>query len=254
MCSTLTKLLRCSLFSLASSLVLVFALAPCRGAEPVWVAGVTEPIKDLTLAFPVLGVINARHFEEGAAVTRGQVIVELEKRLEELEAERKQLERNQAKAELDRLKSLAQRNTISVSREELEKKQAEYDIARVDHEVAVELVRRRVIVSPIDGYVTQFYKDVGEKCDEQEPVLRLVDTRRCYFVTNLEAKSGSALKLQQRVQLALDTATNALPIAGAISYISPVVDPASGLLRVKAVFDNADGAIRPGIGGRMLLP
>ncbi len=222
-------------------------------AEPVWVTGITEPIKDVTMAFALVGVVGARPVQEGAAVKEGQLVIELDKRLEELDAERKRLARDQARSELDRLKSLAERNAISVSREDLDKKQAEYDIARVEHEVAIEVVHRRQILSPVDGCVAQFYKDVGEKCEEQQPVVRVVDTRRFYFVANVDPKLGPTLTLGAPVTLELELGTGPVRFDGAISYLGPVVDPASGLLRIKAVFENREGRVRPGVAGRLAL-
>ncbi len=229
-----------------------FALAAASG-EPAWVSGITEPIKDVTMAFPTIGVVGARPLEEGAAVTRGQVVIELDKRLEELDAERKRLAAELIKNELERLQSLASRNTISVSREELDRKQAEREIARIEHELAVEVVRRRQIVAPVDGYVARFFKDVGEKCEEQQPVVRIVDVRRCYFVANFEPGLGRRLKLGQTVALEIETGAAPAKVRGSIRYISPIVDAASGLLRIKAVFDNPDPELRPGVAGRMLV-
>ena len=41
---------------------------------------------------------------------------------------------------------------------------------------------------------------------------------------------------------------------GKVVFISTVVDPASGLLRLKALFANPDGKLRPGVAGRLELP
>ena len=38
-----------------------------------------------------------------------------------------------------------------------------------------------------------------------------------------------------------------------IVFISPVADPASGLVEFIAEFDNADGSVRPGVTGRLVL-
>ncbi len=222
-------------------------------AGPVWVDAITEPIKDITMAFPVIGVVGARPLEDGSPVKPGQLVIELDKRLEELDVERRRLARDLAKNELDRLKSLAQRNAISVSPEELDKKQAEYDVARVEWELAQEVLRRRQLVSPIEGYIVQFFKDIGEKCEEQQPVVRLADTRRCYCVANIAAQAGSKLKIGQMLTIEIDSGSGTIRRQGTVSYISPVVDPASGLLRIKLVFDNSDGAIRPGVAGRLQL-
>ena len=40
---------------------------------------------------------------------------------------------------------------------------------------------------------------------------------------------------------------------GTIYFVSPVVDPASGLMRVKVIFENPEGRIKPGVAGRMLM-
>lgn len=223
-------------------------------AHAAWVTGITEPILDSIMAFPVTGVVSARHFEEGAAIKEGQVLIELDKRLEELEVERRRLAMELARTELDRVQSLAQKNTISVSREEMDKKKAEFDIAAVEHQLAEETLRRRQIMAPVDGHIAQFYKQVGEACDqERAPVVRVVDTRRCYFVANLEAKVGQQLELGRRLTLELEGRTGMVTLEGSVEYVAPVVDPASGLLRIKVLFENPDLRIRPGVAGRLRL-
>jgi len=41
---------------------------------------------------------------------------------------------------------------------------------------------------------------------------------------------------------------------GTVLFISPVVDSASGLLKVKIEFKNPDGSVRPGVAGSMIIP
>lgn len=228
--------------------------ADARAAEEVWAHGITEPVKDVTMAFPLIGVVGTRPLEEGAAVKQGQVIIELDKRLEELEVERRRLVWELSRNELNRVKSLAERSAISVSREEVDKKQAEFDVARVEHALAEETVRRRMLMSPVDGTIVQFFKDVGEKCEEQQPVVRVVDTRRCYLVVNLEARAGMAFVTGQAVKLEVDTGRGLTAVDGRVSYVAPVVDGASGLLKIKAIFENPGGKLRPGVTGRIRLP
>jgi RND family efflux transporter MFP subunit len=177
----------------------------------------------------------------------------LDKQLEELDLERKRLARELAASELERLKSLAQRNAISVSKEEIEKKRSEFEIAKVDHELAAAVLKRRQLISPIDGQVAQFYKDVGEKCEDQQPVVRIVDTRRCHLVANLEPRLAQSLRLDQKVRVEVLVGDSPVTVEGTLIYLSPVADAASGLLRIKAVFENPEGKIRPGIAGRLRI-
>ena len=223
------------------------------GADPTWITGVTEPIKDVTLAFPIVGVVGARPLEEGTPVRKDQVVIELDKQLEELDLERKRLAGELAASELERLKSLAQRNAISVSKEEIEKKRSEFEITKVDHELAGAVLKRRQLLSPIDGQVAQFYKDVGEKCEDQQPVVRIVDTRRCHLVANLEPRLAQSLRLNQKVSVEVLVGESPVTVEATLIYLSPVADAASGLLRIKALFENPEGRIRPGVAGRIRI-
>ncbi len=231
------------------------ALAGAVHAQTVEVAGISEPVMDSTMAFPATGIVAARHFPEGATVKKGQVLIELEKRLEELDVARRKLAKQLAATELNRLETLAGKNTISVSREEIDKKRTEAEIAMIELELSEEMLRRRQIVAPVDGQIARYFKQVGEACDEERaPVVRVVDTRTCYFVADCEGRAWQRLKLEQRVKLQFDGRDGVVEVEGSVHYIAPVVDPASGLLRVKVLFDNPDQRIRPGIAGRMIVP
>lgn len=226
--------------------------ASVLGAE-LWLPGITEPVNDATMSSPVIGIIGARLVEEGAFVKKGQIIVELDKRIEELELTRRKLVLDLAKTELDRVKSLSAKSGISISQQEVDKKEAEFKVASVEHDLAAENVRRRLLMAPFDGSVVELFLEVGEGCEVRQPVLRIVDTRQCYFVSNVEAKLGHDLKQGQRVDLRVESGATSELVSGTINYVSPVVDPASGLMKVRVVFENLNGKIRPGVAGRMLV-
>ncbi len=247
-----SRLLRATAPWLVGAAVLLHSVRSLA-ADASWVTGVTEPVKDVTLAFPIVGVVGSRPLEEGATVRKDQVVIELDKQLEELDLERKRLARELAASELERLKSLAVRNAISVSKEEIEKKRSEFEIAKVDVELAAAVLKRRQLISPIDGQVAQFFKDVGEKCEDQQPVVRIVDTRRFHLVANLEPRLAQPLKLNQKVRVEVLVGDSPITVEGTLIYLSPVADAASGLLRIKAVFENPEGKIRPGIAGRLRI-
>ena len=44
-----------------------------------------------------------------------------------------------------------------------------------------------------------------------------------------------------------------IKLKGKIVFLSPVVDPASGLQKVRVLFDNTEGQVRPGVAGKMLI-
>ena len=229
-------------------------LPAALAADPgIWVNGITESINDVTLGAALSGTVGSRPFKEGDFVKKTDIILNLDKRLEELEVTRKKFQMDLQKTELDSTRKLFEKNAISISREEMDKKNSEYDVARVEYDLAKEQLRKRSVEAPFDGFIAQYFLNVGEACQAQQPLVRLVDTRRCYFVTNVEAKTGYGLKPGQTVKLEIDAGTSPASFAGLVFFVSPVVDPASGLMRVKVIFENLEARIRPGVAGRMFL-
>lgn len=234
----------------ALSLALLLAAATLQAAETA--PGITEPILDVTLSAPVPGIVTTRKFKEGDSIKEGDILLELDKQIEVLEADRRRVVRDQKKSDYDGTAKLF-KSTAGVSKEELEKKEAEYRVAAVEYDMAVEGLRRRQLISPLAGTIVEVNLEVGEACQAYQPLARVVDTRRCFFVTNVEARHAAKLKKGQDARLELDTAGAPATVTGKVDFVSPVVDPASGLQRVKVIFENADGKIQPGIAGKLLI-
>jgi len=223
---------------------------PARAAETKKISGITEPFMDVNLGASVAGIIRTEFFKEGDAVKKGDVILELDKRLEELEVERRKAVMNQNKMEFESTRALMQ-STKSVSKEEFAKKEAEYAISVAEHGVALEQLGHRQIVATFSGVITEIMLRPGAACAPYESLVRVVDTSRCYFIGQIEGRNASSLRLDQEVKVFVDgTAT---PVTAKICFISPVVDPASGLAKIKAIFDNAGGKIRPGLAASISL-
>ncbi len=233
---------------LALATLAAFISSAARSAEQPLITGITEPFFDVTLSAPVSGIINVEFVKEGQPVKKGDLILELDKRLEELELGRRKAVMDRAKTDLDSTRVLVT-TTKSVSKEELGKKETDYNVAAAEHGIAAEQLARRQILAPFSGTISEISLQTGAACAPYQPLVRLVDTTRCYFVGHVEGKSVSALHLDDAVKIEVEGAGM---VAGKICYISPVVDPASGLGKVKAVFENPDGKIRPGLAAKML--
>ena len=247
--------------------------------ETISVSGITESINDVTLSVDVIGAIRSIFFKEGALLKKGCAILELDNILEKLELKRRKLiweSKAEVNAALDRvtiLKSFFEstqalyESTGSVSKEELDEKELDYKLAlaeqkrleiaeeleKVEYEMAVKTLRKRTLFSPINGFIIELFLDTGETCEENQALVRVVDTSRCFFVCNIEERLEIELTMGQSVHLEIQTGSKSLKKKGTIVFISPVVDPASGLLKVKAQFDNSGGEIWPGVSGFMFL-
>jgi RND family efflux transporter MFP subunit len=254
--------------------------APGFSQEPLSVSGITAPIRDVTLNATVDANIARIRLKEGTAVKAGQVILELDSRFERLEVQRRRViweskaELASAMAQVTALKGLLDSTrqlydeTQSVSKDELIRLELEYNIAvaeqqrlevteireKIEYEMALQNFEKRQITSPIRGTVIKLFLQEGESCELNEPLVRIVDTSRCLFICNMEEWAGRRLKKGQTVDLRIRTGNDTISKKSRVVFAAPVVDPASGLLEVKTEFDNANGAVRPGIDGTMLIP
>ena len=223
---------------------------PVRAAGPISVDGITEPFMDVQLGFADAGIIRHQFFQEGDAIKKGDVILELDKNLETLE-----MQKTKATMERDRMifettSNLAE-TTKSVSREDLTKARADYEVSTSEYGIAVQELANRQLRAPFSGNVVEILLKPGAAVAPYQPLVRVVDVSRCYFVGHIDGKDASLLQLNEPVQIQVDGASS--PVQAKICLISPVVDAASGLARVKAVFDNSDGKIRPGIAATMTV-
>lgn len=243
------------------------------------ISGLTEPINDVILSLPMTGTVANIFYQEGSYVKKGAAILALDSELETLEVERRKLlwenkaEVNAAVAKVQILGSQLKSSkelydaTGSLSREELEKQQLEYELAvaekvrledneereRIEYRIAVEQLNKRSLVAPFSGILTELMVDVGETREENNPLAHLVDTSQGLFVCTVEEPIGRTLKNGLTVDLEIQSGAGVEKIKGRIIFVDPVVDPASGLQKVKVRFPIKDGNVRPGVTGTMLV-
>ena len=226
-----------------------FAALSAQAADPVQMDGITEPFHDVTLGLATAGIIHQQLFQEGDAVKKGDVILQLDTRLEELEVARRKAVMVQNKLLLDSTRELFQ-STKSVSKQDLSKAQADADVSEAEYNIAVQQLDSRRLTAPFAGRITEILLHPGAACAPYQSLVRLVDTSRCYFVGHIDGVAAARLRLDEPVQIKI---AGGQTVAGKICFISPVVDAASGLARVKAVFENPDGNIRPGLAATLVV-
>jgi RND family efflux transporter MFP subunit len=256
-----------------------FVLALPTGVSPAVAAtGVTQAFRDLKLSVTTAGRIEGLFVKEGDRVRKGDLLLHLDRNLEALEVQKRRLIL-QDDARLEELR--AREHTLaeqvrsaqtllasgSVSRKQVEdeqiawraiigeRKALEFGKLReqVDLDLAREAHERRHLRAPIDGVITKILAREGESVAPHEPVILMVNTARVRFTGTVPVADGGSLRLGASVTIELAQGATPILRQGTIVFVSPVADPASGLLEVMAEFDNLDGSIRPGVAGRIRL-
>jgi multidrug resistance efflux pump len=139
------------------------ALLPAMGAEVRSCVGITEAVFDVTLSLPVPGIITTLKVREGDLVQTNDVLLALDSRLEEIEVDRRKCIMENRKTDWESTRTVFDKSS-SVSRDELLKREAEYKVAAAEYEEAEEQLRRRRLLAPGRGGITEIKLRVGEGC------------------------------------------------------------------------------------------
>jgi RND family efflux transporter MFP subunit len=217
------------------------------------------------------GYIQAVHFRDGQYVRKGQLLFTLDARpaqaaLASARAQAAQAEAQVAlaRSELARAESLLE--IQAVSRAEVDQKRAAVQTAEAALASARAAVRGREldveftrVTAPISGRVSDRRVDagnlVGGGSSAADVLTTIVASSPIHFV--FEASEAVMLRYQRdardgtsapiRIRLQDETGFR---WSGTVDFSDNVVDPASGTIRLRAVVQNGDGFLKPGLFGQ----
>ncbi len=197
--------------------------------------------KQATVTSRTRGVLEELLVEEGDPIREGQIIARLEDDEQELALGRFRAIREIKTSEFDRATRLHEQKVFSDSEYEVIRREAEE--AKHDVELAALNLARTTIAAPFDGLVVRRHIDVGATVSDGTPIYDLADLDPLYADVNVPERHVKRLSIGQNVRLGTD-ATRIVAEAR-IERIAPVVDPASGTVKVTVTIPRSEG-LRPG--------
>ncbi len=108
------------------------------------------------------------------------------------------------------------------------------------------------VKSPINGAVAKILTDIGSMASPQAPVAIVVDFSTIKLVLNIAETDAGAISLNKRIKFT----TDALPAEifdATVAEISPVIDPMTRTVSVKATAVNPRGRLKPGMTCRVVV-
>lgn len=258
-------------------LVLATTFVPYAGAE-ILASGVTEAVAEAAVSVTAPGRVEVVEVKEGQHVEKGDLLMYLDRELEALEVKRREL----TVADVANLEELKSRETVlaqqvqqakgllasgGVTRKQVEdetiawrgvvaeRKALEYAKQReqVELDLARESYQRRHLYAPFAGVITKILVRPGESIETNAPAVYLMDTSRVRFVGTFSAVSGVEPVVGQSALLRVGHSAQSVVRDATITFVSPAVDSASGLIELVAEVDNRTDPIRPGAIGHLVL-
>ncbi|OZG73317.1 efflux transporter periplasmic adaptor subunit [Hahella sp. CCB-MM4] len=240
--------------------------------------GRLEATETVTLRPRVSGYIENVAFEEGALVNKGDLLFEIDARpyqaeVSRLRAELKSAQSKQALAESDlkRAQSLKSQNAISI--EQVDNRAADKDqaIAQVEAtsaalESALLNLSYTKVKAPISGRVSQALITEGNYVQAgQSELTTLVSTDKVHAYFDADEQTFLEYRAMYKAQSKGDAKADKTPVfmrlsnednyphLGYVDFIDNQVNPQTGTIRARAVFDNTDNQFTPGLFVRVKL-
>jgi RND family efflux transporter MFP subunit len=244
--------------------------------------GNTSPINSVDLVARVQGYLESIDYKDGAKVARGTQLFGIERDTyqQQLDQAEATLAANQAtleynKAEFKRQSTLGRQDFASQAT--VQQWQANQDSAAaqvLNAKAQIELAKINLgytnVLAPFDGVVTNHLVDVGALVGYSGPtkLATIIQTDPIYVYFNVSepqvlkikesnAKAGLPFRTTDISSIPVDIGLQGeegFPHKGHMDYADPQVNQSTGTLTVRALFDNKDGALLPGLFVRVRTP
>jgi multidrug efflux system membrane fusion protein len=237
-------------------------------------SGRLEAVERVDVRSRVAGAVQSIHFHEGALVNSGDLLVTIDPAPYAADVERAQAQVFAAQARLDNAKSELDRSQrlwdeSAIAKRELDervnaRREAEANVRAA--EAALQSARLSLgytqVRAPVSGRVGRLEVTIGNlvPAGPGAPVLTtLVSVSPIYAsfdadeqvvtraLKDLSGPAATARNKLESIPVLMNTAADAeTPVRGKLQLVDNQVNAKSGTVRVRAVFDNADGALIPG--------
>lgn len=206
--------------------------------------GTARANEQVTIASPVTERLERVLFDDGMAVSRGQLLAVLSQGQESATLDGALASEAQARSEYQRVKSLHDRGFAT--RALLDVQLANVARSRAAAAEARAAIADRMIRAPFAGHTGLRTISAGAIVSSGTPLVTISDLSRIKLDFTVPETRLGALRVGQEIE-AVTAAFPDQPSTGRITTIDPVIDPSSRAVLVRAVLPNPGARIKPGM-------
>jgi RND family efflux transporter MFP subunit len=244
------------------------------------VTGSTAAYNRVDLVARVQGFLDKVGYKDGAEVKKGDLLFQIDKEDYEIQlqiAQATQAQQEalliQANADLKRKQDLVKTAAVSVAQvDDSRAKRDSTEAALMQAKGQVAQAQRNLeystILAPFDGSVSARYVDPGAMVGAGEPtkLATIVQQKPIYVKFNIDEQQVLTVREWMRIAgiklsdlgpipigIGLQTETG-YPHTGTLDYVAPEIDSSTGTLAGRAIFENKDNVLTPGLFVRVRIP
>jgi membrane fusion protein (multidrug efflux system) len=203
------------------------------------------------LATEVPGMIEQIYFDNGAEVSRGEIILTLNSAPDRAELAALEAASELAAMELRRASTLVTQRNISAS--ELDQRSSQVDQAQARVAAQQARIEQKALRAPYDGRLGIRRYNVGDYVQAGDPIIELQSLDRLYVNFSLPEQYSGDVRQGMTVTAGLP-ALQGDEFTGVITAIAPVVDTDTRNFDIQATIENRDDVLRPGMVANVTLP
>jgi membrane fusion protein, multidrug efflux system len=234
----------------------IVTATPTTVPEAYEFSGQVQPFRRVEVRSRVDGIVVDRPFTEGSVVRKGQVLYKLDQVKYEATYRSALARLNNAKRTIARLEPLLPKH--AVAQQDVDNAQSELESAQAAVDGAKKDLDDTEIRAEIDGQVGRARLELGARVSGPSDLLTTIDELDPVYVTfhpssqqlaqwSSDPRSGALVRPGSNVVVRVvlpDGST--LPRVGALNFVAPSLDSASGTEEFRAKFSNGDRRLLPG--------
>ncbi|MGC9984117.1 MAG: efflux RND transporter periplasmic adaptor subunit [Polyangia bacterium] len=209
----------------------------------IFSVGTIAPVRGVTVSNDSAGVVSAIKFESGQKVRRGQVLVELDSRVERAELASTQAQLSLARVSAGRARTLFKED--AVPKAQLDNAESALQSAAANAAALQAQIDRKVVRAPFDGRLGIRLINLGQYLNPGTAITDLQSTDANYVDFTLPQQQLDQLAVGMAVRI-----NEGLPgprAEAAIAAIDPTLDPVTRSGRVRAAVRKMEGLVSPGM-------
>ena len=207
-------------------------------------SGTIEASETIPLSFSLPGTVVRILVSDGQAVTKGELLAELDDAAYRNTYQMAHAAEQQAEDAYNRLRPMYQSGSLP------EVKYVDVETKLAQARAAAAIARRNLedckLYAPVSGFIGRRSTEPGANVLPDMPVLNIVKIRKVYAVVPVSENEIASVKKGSKAEITIAALSNA-QFTGSVEKIGVVADPIAHTYKIKIGIANRNDEIKPGM-------
>jgi len=200
--------------------------------------------RGVTISNEVPGIVRAIRFESGAKVRPGQVLVELDARVERAQLSSLQARRELATSSATRTRRLEASGASTKA--QLDADEAQLKTISADAQALAAQIEKKTIRAPFGGKLGIRSVNLGQYLNPGTPITVLESLDAVYIDFTVPQQQLARVPVGTSVRISLPGAQPPRTLTGKVAAVDPNVDPITRAVKLRASVEEGSEKIKPG--------